>query len=72
MIAGGIAPLVGAAIIAWTVSLNGGAKEAGVMAWLPIAAYLATLTLITLITTFFTPEPRGRDLDDPRDAVDAA
>jgi MHS family metabolite:H+ symporter-like MFS transporter len=72
VIAGGIAPLVGAAIIAWTVSLNGGAKEAGVMAWLPLAAYLATLTLITVVTTFFTPEPRGRDLDDPRDAVHAA
>jgi MHS family metabolite:H+ symporter-like MFS transporter len=71
VVAGGIAPLVGAALIAWTIGLHGGAKEAGVMAWLPIAAYLATLTLITVVTTFFTPETRGRDLDDPRDAVHA-
>ena len=71
VIAGGIAPLVGAAIIAWTVSLNGGAKEAGIHAWLPIAGYLALLSLLTLVTTFFTPETRGRDLDDPRDAIDA-
>ena len=71
VIAGGIAPLVGAAIIAWTISLHGGVKEAGILAWLPIAGYLMLLTLITLVTTFFTPETRGRDLDDPRDALDA-
>jgi hypothetical protein len=23
----------------------------------------------TVLTTFITPEPKGRDLDDPRDAV---
>jgi hypothetical protein len=28
----------------------------------------ALLSLITVVTTFLTPEPRGRDLDDPRDA----
>jgi MHS family metabolite:H+ symporter-like MFS transporter len=32
---------------------------------------VALLTLGTIITTFFTPEPRGRDLDDLRDAIDA-
>ena len=32
---------------------------------------LVTTTLGTIITTFFTPEPRGRDLDDLRDAMDA-
>ena len=32
VVAGGIAPLVGAGIIAWTISLHGGAKEAGVLA----------------------------------------
>lgn len=71
VIAGGIAPLVGAALITWTVSLHGGAKEAGVLAWIPIAAYLAVLSLLTVVTTFLTPETRGRDLDDPRDAADA-
>ena len=39
--------------------------------WIPLAGYVALLTLDTIITTFFTPEPRGRDLDDLRDAVDA-
>jgi len=36
-----------------------------------LAAYLSLLTMITVITTFYTPEPRGRDLDDTRDAVQA-
>ncbi|MGC3962807.1 MAG: MFS transporter [Rhodocyclaceae bacterium] len=69
VIAGGIAPLVGSAIIAWVVSNHGGDKAAGIHAWMPIATYLAGLTLLTVISTFFTPETRGRDLDDVRDAV---
>ena len=69
VIAGGVAPLIGAAIIAWTTSTYGGSKEAAVFSWIPLAAYLSLLTLITIITTFYTPEPRGRDLDDLRDAA---
>ncbi len=62
VLAGGIAPLAGAAIIsAWAPDRHG--------AWLPLGAYLFCLTLITVITTFFTPESRGRDLDDPADAA---
>jgi hypothetical protein len=57
VISGGIAPLIGSAIIAWVISVNGGNKDAGVWAWIPIAAYLALLTLGTIATTFFTPEP---------------
>jgi MHS family metabolite:H+ symporter-like MFS transporter len=68
VIAGGIAPLIGSALIAWTASRYGGTKEAAILSWIPLAAYLSLLTVITLITTFFTPEPRGRDLDDLRDA----
>jgi len=68
VIAGGIAPMIGSAIIAWVISTHGGDKSAGVMAWLPIAAYLALLTLGTVITTYLTPETRDRDLDDVRDA----
>lgn len=68
VISGGIAPLIGAGIIAWTISLHGGTAAGGVSAWIPIAAYLAILTAITVVTTFYTPETRGRDLDDPRDA----
>jgi MFS transporter, MHS family, metabolite:H+ symporter len=69
VISGGIAPLVGSGIIASVVSLNGGNKDAGVWAWIPIAAYLALLTLGTIATTFFTPESRGRNLDDLHDAI---
>lgn len=72
VIAGGIAPLVGSAIIAYVIAVNGGGREAGLSAWIPLAGYLALLTLGTLVTTLFTPEARGRDLEDPRDAIDAA
>jgi len=64
VLAGGIAPLVGAALIGWATSYYGSAR----LAWIPIAGYLVVLSLITVATTFVTPEPRGRDLDDPRDA----
>jgi len=64
VLAGGIAPLIGAALIGWAASYYGAAR----MAWIPIAGYLVALSLITVATTFVTPEPRGRDLDDPRDA----
>jgi len=66
--AGGIAPLVGAAIIAWVTNSHGGTHEAGVGAWLPLGAYMALLSLVSVVTTFYVPEPRGRDLDDLHDA----
>ena len=66
VIAGGIAPLIGAAIISW-MNASGG-KVGAINAWLPLAAYVTILSLITLVTTFYTPETRGRDLDDVRDA----
>ncbi|MDR3413809.1 MAG: MFS transporter [Formivibrio sp.] len=69
VIAGGIAPLVGSAIIAWVVASHGGDKASGIQAWFPIAIYLALLTLMTCITTFFIPETCGRDLDHMHDAV---
>jgi MFS transporter, MHS family, metabolite:H+ symporter len=68
VLAGGIAPFIGAALISWTTAYYGSPK----MAWLPIAGYVAVLSLITVFTTFITPETRGRDLDDPRDAGQAA
>jgi MFS transporter, MHS family, metabolite:H+ symporter len=64
VIAGGIAPFIGAALISWSTTHLGSAKDA----WVLIAAYVALLSLITTVTTFFTPETRGRDLGDPRDA----
>ena len=66
VIAGGIAPLIGAAIISW-MNASGG-KVGAINAWIPLAAYVTILSLITLVTTFYTPETRGRDLDDVRDA----
>jgi len=66
--AGGIAPLIGAFVIAWTTSHYGGTREAGLISWVPLAAYMALLSLIAVVTTFYVPETRGRDLDDLRDA----
>ena len=44
--------------------------EGRVMAWIPLATYVAILSLIGVVTTFYTPETRGRDLDDLRDAAE--
>ena len=66
VIAGGIAPLIGASIIAWSTAHYGG-KEGAILAWIPLATYVAVLSLIGVLTTFVTPETRGRDLDDLRD-----
>jgi MHS family metabolite:H+ symporter-like MFS transporter len=64
VLVGGIAPLICAARIAWLASAFESTRDA----WLPIACYVALLSLITVVTRFLTPEPRGRDLDNPRDA----
>jgi MHS family metabolite:H+ symporter-like MFS transporter len=50
--------------MAWVTRSYGSA----VLAWVPLAGYVALLSLITLATTFVMPETRGRDLDDLRDA----
>ncbi|MDQ0823340.1 hypothetical protein QFZ79_001085 [Arthrobacter sp. V4I6] len=54
------------------ITADGGAgvHGAGLGAWVPIAAYLSLLTVITIIATFFTPETIGRDLDSIKDAID--
>lgn len=57
VIAGGIAPLVGAALLASTGN-----------AWWVIALYSAVLALISFAATFATPETRGRSLTDLNDA----
>ncbi|MBC3192157.1 MHS family MFS transporter [Pseudonocardia sp. C8] len=71
VISGGVAPLIGAGIIAAVVSSDGGTAvpDAGLGAWVFIAGYTAILCAITVATTFVTPEPAGRDLDDTRDAL---
>lgn len=72
VISGGIAPLVGAAIMAATVALASGdeASGAGALAWIPLAGYTALLSLITVLTTYSIPEPAGRDLNAVEDAID--
>ena len=70
VIAGGVAPLIGAAIIAWA-TMHWGGDAGRILAWIPLASYVAVLSLIGVVTTYFTPETRGRDLDDLRDASDA-
>ena len=58
IIAGGIAPFVGALLLAWFSN-----------SWIPLAIYVIVLTLITLYTTFVTPDTRARDLTLLSDAV---
>ncbi|GAA5200084.1 MFS transporter [Arthrobacter gyeryongensis] len=71
VIAGGIAPLIGAWLMSLAVTAEGGSAVhgAGTGAWLPIAGYLALLTAITVAATFAVPETKGRSLEDPRDAI---
>ena len=68
VIAGGVSPLIGAFIIGWTARHHGGGKQAAMLAWIPLAAYVAILSLISVVTTFYVTEPRGRDLTDLNDA----
>ncbi|MFC5430846.1 MFS transporter [Paraburkholderia denitrificans] len=68
VVAGGVAPLIGASIIAWATNHWGG-KDGTILSWIPLAAYVAILSLIGVVTTFYLPETRGRDLDDLHDAA---
>ena len=58
VIAGGIAPLLGAVFLAWSNN-----------SWWVISLYSLVLCAITFATTFVTPEPAGRDLNSLHDAV---
>jgi MHS family metabolite:H+ symporter-like MFS transporter len=58
IIAGGIAPFVGALLLGWFSN-----------SWIPLAIYVIVLTGITLFTTFVTPETRARDLTLLGDAI---
>jgi MHS family metabolite:H+ symporter-like MFS transporter len=57
VIAGGFAPLIGSLLLMATHN-----------AWWPIAAYVALMAGIGFVTTFLTPETRGRDLTLRHDA----
>ncbi len=57
ILSGGTAPLVASALLSWTGH------------WWPIAVYFIAMACIGLVTTFFAPETRGRDLNLPEDAI---
>jgi MHS family metabolite:H+ symporter-like MFS transporter len=57
VMAGGLVPLVGAALLAATG-----------YSWLVLGIYSLVLALISFVTTFFTPETVGRDLVLTEDA----
>lgn len=57
ILSGGTAPLVASALLSYSGH------------WWPIAIYFALMASIGLITTFFAPETRGRDLNLPEDAI---
>jgi MFS family permease len=58
IIGGGIAPLVCAALLAWSGN-----------AWFPVALYMALTMLVSFVTTCTVPETLDRDLNSPNDAV---
>lgn len=57
IMSGGTAPLVASALLSFTGH------------WWPIAIYFMFMAGIGLVTTFFAPETRGRDLNLPDDAI---
>ncbi|MDM2736524.1 MHS family MFS transporter [Citrobacter sp. Ct235] len=57
IMSGGTAPLVASALLSFYGH------------WWPIALYFALMAAIGLVTTFFAPETRGRDLNLPEDAI---
>jgi MHS family metabolite:H+ symporter-like MFS transporter len=59
VIAGGIAPFIGAMLLALFAD-----------SWWPLALYVVVLSLITLWAALVTPETRARDLDLVTDAID--
>jgi MHS family metabolite:H+ symporter-like MFS transporter len=71
VISGGVAPMIGAGLMALAITAEGGTGVvgAGTGAWLPIAGYLALLTAITIAVTFAVPETAGRSLEDRLDAI---
>lgn len=57
ILSGGTAPMVASALLAATGS------------WIPLAIYFVVMASIGLVTTFFAPETRGRDLSLLEDAI---
>jgi MFS family permease len=58
IIGGGIAPVVCAALLAWSGN-----------SWILVAVYMSVTMLVSFLTTYTVPETLDRDLNSPADAV---
>ena len=58
IIGGGIAPVVCAALLAWSDN-----------SWILVAVYMSATMLVSFLTTYTVPETLDRDLNSPADAV---
>jgi MFS family permease len=58
IIGGGVAPVVCAALLAWSGN-----------SWVPVALYMSLTMLVSFVTTYTVPETLDRDLNSPEDAV---
>jgi len=69
VMAGGVTPMVGQFLITVIQAWHIGGANGGRIAWIPLAAYVLFLAVITIATTFFIPEPRNRSLLDDEDVL---
>lgn len=67
VIAGGVSPMVGQFLIAMFARFHIGGVSSGKYAWIPLSAYVIFLGILAIISTFFIPETRGRDLMSEHD-----
>ncbi|WP_367160765.1 MFS transporter [Kozakia baliensis] len=69
VISGGLTPLFGSFGIAAISHFHLHDAHPGQSAWWVLAIYVILLSLTTIIATFFLPEPRNRDLLNPKDIL---
>ncbi|WP_084366849.1 MFS transporter [Neokomagataea thailandica] len=62
VIAGGISPMVGEALIALFSRFHIGGVQSGLYAWIPLSLYVVFLSILAIIATFYIPETKDRDL----------
>ncbi|GBR51171.1 major facilitator superfamily alpha-ketoglutarate/sugar transporter [Neokomagataea thailandica NBRC 106555] len=68
VIAGGISPMVGEALIALFSRFHIGGVQTGLYAWIPLSLYVVFLSLLAIVATFYIPETRDRDLSAEEDS----
>lgn len=62
VIAGGISPMVGEALIALFSRFHIGGVQSGLYAWIPLSLYVVFLSILAIIATYYIPETKDRDL----------